>query len=66
MELVFVPLIAGKLLERTPGETFLLLRNEILWSALIALAVVLPVAAWATHRVVTRLERPPHRGPQAG
>jgi two-component system phosphate regulon sensor histidine kinase PhoR len=57
MELVFVPLIAGKLLERTPGETFLLLRNEILWSALIALAVVLPVAAWATHRVVTRLEK---------
>jgi len=57
MEFVFIPLIAGKVLELSPGKTMPLLGNEILWSGLIALAVALSIAAWVSSRISTRLER---------
>ncbi len=57
MELVFIPMIAGKLLNRSTGQTFLLLGREAFWSGLIALLVVLPLAAWAAHRITARFKR---------
>jgi two-component system phosphate regulon sensor histidine kinase PhoR len=57
MEFVFLPLIAGKVLELSPGKTVPLLGNEILWSGLIALAIALSIAAWVSSRISARLER---------
>jgi len=57
MEFVFLPLIAGKVLELSPGKTVPLLGNEILWSGLIALAVALSIAAWVSSRISARLDR---------
>ncbi|HEY1160120.1 MAG TPA: ATP-binding protein [Terracidiphilus sp.] len=52
MEFVF-----RRLVEKTAGETLHLLAHEVLWSGLIALAVALPMAAWAASRVTARLKR---------
>jgi two-component system phosphate regulon sensor histidine kinase PhoR len=57
MEFVFIPIIAGKVLELPPGKTALLFGNEILWSGMIALAVALSLAVWVAGRVSARLER---------
>jgi two-component system phosphate regulon sensor histidine kinase PhoR len=57
MEFVFIPLIAGKVLELPPGKSVLLFGNEILWSGLIALAVALSLAVWVASRFSARLER---------
>jgi two-component system phosphate regulon sensor histidine kinase PhoR len=57
MEFVFLPLIAGKVLELPPGKTGLLFGNEILWSGVIALAVALSLAVWVASRLSARLER---------
>ena len=45
MELIF-----RSLMERAPDETLPRLGREALWSGLIALAVALPLAAWAAER----------------
>ena len=42
---------------RTAGEMLLLLGRDLLWSALIALVVALPVAAWVAGGVTARLQR---------
>jgi two-component system phosphate regulon sensor histidine kinase PhoR len=52
MEFVF-----RRLVERSVGDTFHRLAHEALWSGLIALAVAIPVAAWAARRVTVRIER---------
>lgn len=52
MELVF-----HRLVEHTAGATLRLLGREALLSGLIALAVVLPVAAWVARRVSARLQQ---------
>jgi two-component system phosphate regulon sensor histidine kinase PhoR len=57
MEFVFLPLIAGKVLELPAAKTVLLFGNEILWSGLIALAVALSLAVWVASRIAARLER---------
>ena len=57
MEFVFMPLIAGKILELPPGKTALLYGNEIVWSGLIALAVALSLAVWVASGISARLER---------
>ncbi len=57
MEFVFMPLIAGKVLELPPGKTVLLYGNEIVWSGLIALAVALGLAVWVASGISARLER---------
>ena len=57
MEFVFIPLIAGKVLELPPSKTVLLFGNEILWSGLIALAVALSLAVLVASRISTRLGR---------
>ena len=57
MEFVFIPFIAGKVLEIPPGKTDLFLGNETLWSGLIALAVALTLAIWVASRITARLER---------
>ena len=57
MEFVFIPFIAGRILELPPGKSFLLFGNETLWSGMIALAVALSLAVWVAGRLSTRLER---------
>jgi two-component system phosphate regulon sensor histidine kinase PhoR len=52
MEFVF-----HRMVEHTAGATFRLLGREALWSGLIALAVALPVAAWAAGSISRRLQR---------
>ena len=56
MEFIFVPMLAGKVLERIPGEAFLLLRKEIIFSALFALIIVVPFAVWIARRISSRFE----------
>ncbi|MGA2168322.1 MAG: ATP-binding protein [Terracidiphilus sp.] len=46
-----------RLLENTAGETLHLVAHEGLWAGLIALAVALPLAAWAARRIAARLRR---------
>jgi two-component system phosphate regulon sensor histidine kinase PhoR len=57
MEFVFIPLLAGKVLELPPSKTVLLYGNEIVWSGLIALAVALSLAVVVAGRIYTRLDR---------
>jgi two-component system phosphate regulon sensor histidine kinase PhoR len=57
MEFVFIPLIAGKVLELPPSKTAPLLGNEIIWSGLIALAVAFSLTIWVAGRISVRLER---------
>ena len=57
MEFVFIPFLAGKVLELPPGKTSFLLGNETLYSGLIALAVALTLAVWVAGRITVRLER---------
>ena len=57
MEFALIPLVAGKALELAPGRAALLLRHEILWSCLIALAVAISLAIWIAGRISVRLER---------
>ncbi len=52
MEFVF-----RRMVERTAGETLHLLGHEALWAGLIALAVALPLAAWAAGGITARLKR---------
>ena len=57
MEFVFLPFLAGKVLELPADKTAPLLGNEILWSGLIALAVALSLAVWVAGRISVRLKR---------
>jgi two-component system phosphate regulon sensor histidine kinase PhoR len=57
MEFVFMPLIAGRILELPPGKSALLFSDEILWSGIIALTVALSLAVWVASRTSLRLER---------
>jgi two-component system, OmpR family, phosphate regulon sensor histidine kinase PhoR len=50
-------LILRRMMERSAGETLHRLGREALWSGLIALAVALPIAAWAASRITLRLQR---------
>jgi two-component system phosphate regulon sensor histidine kinase PhoR len=52
MELVF-----NRMVEHTAGATLRLLGREALWSALIALGIALPIAAWVAGRISARLQR---------
>jgi len=54
---VAMELILRRFVEHTAGETLHLLDREALWSGLIALAVALPLAAWAASGVTARLQR---------
>ena len=52
MELIFRSLI-----QRAADDTLPRLGREALWSGLIALAVALPLAAWAASGITSRLQR---------
>ncbi|MGD0735492.1 MAG: ATP-binding protein [Terracidiphilus sp.] len=52
MEFIF-----SRMVESSAGATLRLLGREALWSGVIALAIALPLAAWAAGRVTRRLER---------
>lgn len=57
MELVFRRLASTSLVGHMAGDTFPQMGREALWSGLIALAVALPVAAWAAGGITARLRR---------
>ncbi len=50
-------LILRRMMEHSAGETLHRLGREALWSGLIALAVALPIAAWAASRIALRLRQ---------
>ena len=52
MEFVFRSMV-----EQTAGRTLHLLWREALWSGLIALAIAIPLAAWAARRISDRLRQ---------
>ncbi len=54
---VAMELILRHFVEHTPTETLHRLDREALWAGLIALAVALPLAAWAAGGVTARLQR---------
>ena len=54
---VAMELILRRFVEHASSETRHFLDKEMLWSGLIALAVALPVAAWAAGGVTARLQR---------
>src|ERR1700733_4870242 len=54
---VAMELILRRFVEHTAGKTLYLLDRESIWSGLIALAVALPLAAWAASGVTGRLQR---------
>lgn len=54
---VVMELVLRRMMERTAGETFHLLGREALWSGLIALLVVMPVAAWVAGGITARFKR---------
>lgn len=53
----FIPSISGKLFAISPGKTLTLLFGEVFCFGLIALAVLLPFAAWAARRISARFGR---------
>jgi two-component system phosphate regulon sensor histidine kinase PhoR len=57
MELVFRRLASNNMAQNATGLTLHVLGREALWSGLIALAVALPIAAWAAGGVTARLKR---------
>lgn len=57
MELVFRRLASTSILGNSAGDTLSTLGREALWSGIIALAVALPVAAWAASGVTARLRQ---------
>ena len=54
---VAMELILRRFVGQTAGTTRHFLDRESLWSGLIALAVALPLAAWAASGVTARLQR---------
>jgi len=54
---VAMELILRRFMEHMPADALHRLGNEALWSGLIALAVALPLAAWAAGNVSRRLQR---------
>lgn len=56
-ETAAMELILRRMMEDTAGETLHRLGREALWSGLIALAIALPIAAWAASRIAGRLQR---------
>ena len=57
MEFVFRRLVSVPLAGQAAGETLQMLAHRALWSGLIALAVAVPVAAWAARRISVRLQQ---------
>lgn len=55
-ETAAMELILRRMMEHTAGETLHRLSVEALWSGLIAVAVALPIAAWAASRIAARLQ----------
>jgi two-component system, OmpR family, phosphate regulon sensor histidine kinase PhoR len=54
--IVVIEFVFNSLMERAPHGTQYLLGYEALWSGLITLALVLPVAVWAARRIAAHLE----------
>jgi len=54
---VAMELILRRFMAHMPADTLHRLGNEALWSGLIALAVAMPLAAWAAGNVSVRLQR---------
>ncbi len=57
MELVFSRLVTANKLSHAAGDLWPLLGREALWSGLVALALAIPIAAWAAIGISARLDR---------
>ena len=60
MVLVFVPMLGSRVLAMSPSATFRLLGPQVMYAGLIALAIVLPLAAWFALSISRRLRRLMH------
>ncbi|MGD0480802.1 MAG: ATP-binding protein [Terracidiphilus sp.] len=57
VQMLVVEFVFHRIGERTPEDALSLLGRDALWSALIALVIALPLAAWLSGRVSARLRR---------
>jgi two-component system phosphate regulon sensor histidine kinase PhoR len=57
MEFVFRRLVSANMDGHAASDALHLLAHRALWSGLVALAVAIPVAAWAASRISARLDR---------
>ena len=57
LQMLVVELVFHRIWERTAVDAQGLLGRDLLWSALVGLAIALPAAAWISRRVAARLRR---------
>jgi two-component system phosphate regulon sensor histidine kinase PhoR len=57
IQMVVVEFVFHRIWERTPEDALHLLARDAFWSALIALVIALPLAAWFSGRIAARLRR---------
>jgi two-component system phosphate regulon sensor histidine kinase PhoR len=57
VQMLVVEFVFRRIWERTPEDALSLLGRDALWSALIALVIALPLAAWVSGRISARLRR---------
>jgi two-component system phosphate regulon sensor histidine kinase PhoR len=57
VQMLVVEFVFHRIWERAPKDALSLLGRDAFWSALIALVIALPVAAWLSRRISARLRR---------
>jgi two-component system, OmpR family, phosphate regulon sensor histidine kinase PhoR len=57
VQMLVVEFVFHRIWERTPEDALSVLGRDALWSALIALVIALPLAAWVSGRISARLRR---------
>src|ERR1700722_11389873 len=57
LQMLVVEFVFHRIWERTPEAALRLLARDAFWSALIALVIALPLAAWLSGRISARLRR---------
>ncbi|MGC9222915.1 MAG: ATP-binding protein [Terracidiphilus sp.] len=60
LQMLVVELVFHRIWERTAVDAQSVLGRDLLWSALVGLAIALPAAAWISRRVAARLRRVLH------
>jgi two-component system phosphate regulon sensor histidine kinase PhoR len=57
IQMLVVEFVFHRIWERTPDDALHLLARDICWSALVAIVIALPLAAWVSGRISVRLRR---------
>ena len=57
LQMLVVEIVFHRIWERTAADAQSVLGRDLLWSALVGLAIALPAAAWISRRVAARLRR---------